>query len=200
MNVFIGLFIILFITVSLILAYALICDYKRNQLLKLFKIIKDRASTRKSRENAANKAIKIMHGHKFLYPPSVISININENRDNPYLAFELLKAEIKHLLKSINSLHSQKTFLNAIPPENLVKNLEFITETNKILTNIDFAPIAIFEKVYLLSAAYRAVAKRYATLPDENNHSALNFMPLFEIIDKTPARTIKILPYLQIPA
>ena len=90
-----------------------------------------------------------------------------------------------------------------MPPENLLKILDFLSKTNETLYKIDFAPIEIFEKVSLLSQIYRAVAKRYSTLPDENNHSALNFMPLFEIIDKTPFRTIKILPYfpyLQIPA
>ena len=199
MNIFVVFFILLFIGIVLVTAYILICDYKKQKLLKLFKIIANQPSTRKDRETAADQAIKIMHGHKTLPPPSLILININENSENLFLAYHLLKAEIRYLIKAIDGLRSQKKYLNSVPPENRMKVLEFISETDKFLNRVDFAPIEIFDKVILISTAYRAVAKRYSTLPAENNHDELNFTPLFIITDKTPAGILVLLPYFPYP-
>ena len=199
MDVFAAVFLLIFITVSAITAYALICNYKTKKLLKLFKIIADQPSTREDRETAADQAIEIMHGHKTLPPPSLILININENSENLFLAYHLLKAEIRYLIKAIDGLRSQKKYLNSVPPENRMKVLEFISDTDKFLNKIDFAPIGIFDKVILISTAYRAAVKRYSTLPAENNHSELNFAPLFIIADKTPAGILVLLPYFPYP-
>lgn len=199
MGVFVALFLLLFITLSSLAAYALICDYKTQKLLTLFKIIADQPSTRQDRENAADQAIKIMHGHKTLPPPSIILININEGSENLFLAYNLLKAEIRYLIKAVDGLRSQKKYLNSIPPENRMRVLKFISETDKFLNKIDFAPIGIFDKVILVSTSYRAAAKRYSTLPAENNHEELNFAPLFIIADKTPTGILVLMPYFPYP-
>lgn len=185
--------IFLVLPILTITAYVFCCTRKQYLLRKLFKIIQDESYDKPTREKTADRAIQILHANKWLVPPEPIRLNV-QNSGEFIVIYELLKGEARFLLKNIDNLRNQKSYLNMLPPNQRSEILKFIQEGRNLLKILDFVPLNPNNKIIVLVAVCRAILAIYLSLPDENNNRELNFIPLFEIIDKTPNRTLIIFP------
>ncbi|MBI3046494.1 MAG: hypothetical protein HYY86_03110 [Candidatus Harrisonbacteria bacterium] len=183
--------IFLVLPILAVTLYVFYCGKKQKNLLKLFKSIRDEFSN--TRKEAADRAIQILHGNQWLFPPKPILLNIQDLKDLA-VSYEILKAEIRFLLKTIDAIRNQKKYLTSLSPNERSEVLKFRQTLKYFLENLDFMPLNRRNKVKQLIAAYQAALVVYLSLPDENAHRELNFIPLFAIIDKTPVSTLILFP------
>lgn len=187
--------LILFLALPILLAtsHVFFCARKQNTLIKLFLIIQNDSSDQSAREKAAAEAIQILHENKWLVPLEPIRLNI-QNPDGLTVSYELLKAEIRYLLDKIDKIRNQKTYLSSVTPNSRSAVLKFLQTGANFLNTMDFLPLDLQDKNNFLLSACNTTLMLYLSLPDENAHQELDFIPLFQIIDKTPARTLILFP------
>lgn len=185
--------IFLIVPVTLITFYVAVHHYKENRILKLITIIKNRNSDKKAKESAAAQIIRIIHKNKNLVPPQPVSIAIN-SPDGALVAFYILKAEVNHLINSIQEIRKQKSYVHSASLEIRAGILSYLDEVNRFFANID-TPYLDFEfRTLLLAKIYRTTVIAYFTLPDEKGHREIKFIPLLEITDQAQTRHPKIFP------
>lgn len=194
-----AIIIFLVLPVLAVTGYFVYCEKKQKKLRNLFRIIQDESSNKSAKERAANQAIQIMHANKWLIPPEPILLNIR-NPDGLIISYELLRAEIRYLLHKIDKMRDQKTYLSSVTPINRSAVLKFLQTSANFLDTINFIPLDLQDKNDFLLSAYNVTLTMYLSLPDENAHQELNFIPLFQIIDKTSARAKILFPLTFLPA
>ncbi len=168
--------------------------YKENKLLEIFLVIAEKSINQKIKDEQADKAINILHNNKKIPAPNPIQINIY-NPDGAIVAFYLFKAEIRYLLDCIDKRRNQRKYLSSLSPRARGDVLKFIDNTKRFLKFIDFDHMDFELRSLFLHKTYRATVLMCRKIPDENNYPELDFIPLFEIVDKSPTRTVRLLPY-----
>jgi hypothetical protein len=191
--IFWAFMIFLVIPVTYITLYVALHHYKESKLLKLIAKIQSYNSDTGTKEAAAAQIIRIIHKNKRLTPPQPISIDIH-NSAGALVSFYILKAEVRHLINSIQEIRNQKTYVHSVPIEMRSSILGYLDEVNRFFANIN-TPYLDFEfRSLLLAKLYRNAVIAYLSIPDEKGHEEMKYIPLLEIIDKAQTKHSRIFP------
>lgn len=189
----IGGIVFLVLPVLTVTLYVLLCHQKEYKFLSLLLEITEDESEDKRKE-AARKIIAIMHGNKWLALPKITPVNINNPR-GMLAGTYLFEAEIEYFLETLDRRRNQKTYLHKVAPGARSEILKFLANTRKaveVIRNNKDTPIRA--KLILLHQLYLAAVTVYARFPDEENYRELDFLPIFQIVDQNPIRTVVLFP------
>jgi|GEM_PF-2859544 len=189
----IGGIVIFVLPVLSVTLYVLICHKKEYRILKLISEISENPSE-DAKISAADQVIILTHKNKWLTVPTVTPININNPRGIK-VGFYILESEIKYLVNALDRRRNQKTYLQTITPTARSEMLKFIANARKTLEEIrndSQAPMRF--KIFLLHQIYLTVVTVYMRFPDEEHYRELNFIPIFQLVDRNPIRTVVLFP------
>lgn len=174
---------------------------KNDALENIFKKISDPRIPEKQKSILAEKAIHIFHSHKSTFTKGPIYLNI-QNEPERIAVYHLLRAEILFLIQCLARRSRQAIYRQTVPPKQRKMISQIIVAAADSLEKINNSKIELPVKIELLihgEFGYHCLVDFYCFLPDENGHQEFHFVPLFEIIDKTPIRTVSLFPYFPDP-
>ena len=182
-NLIVVVMAIFMISIVAITVYATIYFKRRDAAADLIERAIEKLQRLENPKKEAEEIIRLMHRNRVAVADPIY-ITVGNRLDN-FLAYYLLKSEMKYLLKEMENNVQEAGFRN-LPEKERAHILRLLMYKEKFIRRLENEPMELISKIDKLLLDCSNTAQLYNHLQEINGKEKLNFEPLIYVVQKTP--------------